>query len=282
MRRAKRASWLKRFGYGTVVVTALGALTGVAHAQIEIYIGPGGIGFSYEDNNVGVIIGDSPSSRRSEDRRYHESARDDRYEYVEPQIESFDSVRDAVVEASGDAAEYQAMAEDAFRTGDYLAAARWSRHAIVEQPRNGGLHLFAGLILFATGDYGRSASAVQRGMSLSSRESWGVVVKNYTRLYQGDQYVNQMKRLNNFIKETPGAPYAYFLRGYHYGYLGHETAAQKDLAKAIKLESRDELSSELLVAMGGQSPVKSAKVAPRSSGVPSASANSSPLPERSP
>ena len=86
------------------------------------------------------------------------------------------------------------------------------------------------------------------------RSQWGFVVENYKKFYRGDDYVTQMAKLGEFIKENPDAAYAYFLRGYHYKYLGYDEAARKQLAKAVELENRDRLAAELLVMAGGKAP----------------------------
>ncbi len=61
-----------------------------------------------------------------------------------------------------------------------------------------------------------------------------------------------MEALVEFIKKNPDASYAYFLCGYHYKYLGYDKAARIRLAKAVELESKDRLATELLAMTGGE------------------------------
>ncbi|MHC4178078.1 MAG: hypothetical protein ACYSWU_11265, partial [Planctomycetota bacterium] len=164
------------------------------------------------------------------------------------------STNGAVIPASGSAADFQLQAERAFREHRYEDAARLSNHAIVEDGQNGKLHLFASQTLFAVGDYRSAAAAIQQAAALLDRSQWGFVVENYKKFYRGDDYVTQMAKLGEFIKENPDASYAYFLRGYHYKFLGYDEAARKQLAKAVELESRDRLAAELLVMAGGKVP----------------------------
>ena len=146
---------------------------------------------------------------------------------------------------------YRSLAEEAFRSGQYEEAARLARHALIETPDDGGLHEFMGQVLFAVGDYRGAAVALHQMASLQQPEDWGEVVRNYTQYYRGRDYVEQMGRLTEYIKQHPEAAYAWFVRGYHYGFLGHQEAACGDLAKALELESRDRLAERLLVRFGG-------------------------------
>ncbi len=164
----------------------------------------------------------------------------------------------SVIVAAGHAGEYQMLAEQAFRERRYDDAARLVNHALIEDGNNGKLHLFASQALFALGDYRASAAAIQRGAAVLDRNEWGFVVENFKKFYRGKDYVMQMDELVKFMKENPDEAYAYFLRGYHYKYLGYDEAARKQLARAVELESRDQLAAELLVLAGGQRTAKPA------------------------
>ena len=96
MRQSMISSPLR--GVGTLLllgtVIAIGARP--AHAQSGFFIGPGGIGFGYQDDNVGVIIGNSPYGRRYDDHhdRYHhdhyrqrEYYQQERYTYEVPEVQ---------------------------------------------------------------------------------------------------------------------------------------------------------------------------------------------------
>ncbi|MEQ8789554.1 MAG: tetratricopeptide repeat protein [Pirellulaceae bacterium] len=159
-----------------------------------------------------------------------------------------------LIPTSAGAAAYQLQAERAFREHRYEDAAKYNNHAVVEDGENGRLYLFASQTLFALGDYQGAASAIHQAASLLDRSEWGYVVQNYAQFYRGRDYVTQMEQLVDFIDENPDASYAYFLRGYHYVYLGHDDAARKQLTKAVELESRDQLAAELLVQVGGTVP----------------------------
>ncbi len=172
------------------------------------------------------------------------------------------------IPAAGDAAGYQREAEEAFREHRYEEAARLSNHAIVDDSRNGKLHLFASQTLFALGDYPSAAAAVQQAAALLDRSEWGFVVENYRKFYRGDDYVTQMAKLNEHLVQNPDAAYGYFLRGYHFLFLGHKDAARSDLARAVELENRDELAKELLKIAGGQVPTAAPVLPPPAEAIP--------------
>ncbi len=167
-----------------------------------------------------------------------------------------------VIAADGHAAEFQRLAEEAFREHRYEDAARLVNHALVEDGENGKLHLFASQTFFALGEYQAAAAAIQTAASLLDRQDWGFVVQNFKKFYRGRDYVTHMEKLVEFMKENPDQPYAHFLRGYHYKYLGYDKSARKQLEQAMQLESRDQLAAELFAMAGGQLPEMAEAVKP--------------------
>ena len=146
---------------------------------------------------------------------------------------------------------YRSQAEQAFRNSNYGEAVRLANHALVESPNDGKLMLLYAQGLFAVGDYQGAAGAIHRAASLLNPEDWGYVVENYAQYYQGNGFVDQMKRLESFLRSNPEAAYAHFLRGYQFGFLGHTDVAVRDLNRALELESRDQLAAELARRFGG-------------------------------
>lgn len=146
---------------------------------------------------------------------------------------------------------YRSQAEEAFRKSNYGEAVRLANHALVESPNDGKLMLLLAQGLFAVGDYQGAAGAIHRAASMLNPEDWGYVVENYGKYYQGNGFVDQMKRLESFLKANPEAGYARFLRGYQFGYLGQTDVAIRDLNRALELESRDQLAAELVTRFGG-------------------------------
>ena len=149
---------------------------------------------------------------------------------------------------------YRQQAESAFRDGRFNEAIRLANHALIETPKDGRLLLFVSHALFAVGEYQSTAGAIHQATTLLEKDDWGYIIKNYRNDYRGNAYVEAMKKLNEYIKKDPDAAHARFLSGYHFGFIGHEEYARKQLTKAIELESRDRLAVELLKRFGGKPP----------------------------
>jgi tetratricopeptide (TPR) repeat protein len=220
-------------------------------SQSRVYVGPSGIGFGYYGRGFGIELGpvDPYWSAPYYNSAPYYYAPAPMYERIEVQQRSR-----SMIPTNAAAAEYQRRAEDAFRQQQYNQALRFAGHGLVEDPRNGKLHLFVSQILFAIGDYHGAANSIHQGMSLLEQEDWGFVVENFRQIYKGRDYVTQMERLVDDTKEKPNAAYAHFVRGYHYVYLGHTTMARRELAKAVELEPRDEFAAKLLESITSPEP----------------------------
>lgn len=219
-----------------------------------VYLGPGGIGVS-----VGRGYGYSPYFD------FYYGPRYDYYGYYPgpygyynrgfgpgPYYYDIPSVANMYREVREPKAEtFFYRAEAAFRQGNYEEAVRLAQHATVEMPRSGKLFLFLSQSLFAVGNYGGAAEAAHRGMSLLDEKDWGWVVENFRRYYSNTDYVDQVKRLENFVAENPNAGEAHFLLGYHYGFLDYPAEARRELTRARELGSDAGLSARLLARFGG-------------------------------
>ncbi len=150
--------------------------------------------------------------------------------------------------------DYSGEAKRAFRENNLAGALRMINHALVEMPRDGKLYLLKGQILFAVGEYQRSAIAIHQAASFLDKKDWGHVVKNYQDYYRGNHFVQQMGKLKEYLKKNPDSAPAHFVRGYQHGYLGHHKTALRALAKTLELESRDQLAAELIRQFGGTVP----------------------------
>jgi tetratricopeptide (TPR) repeat protein len=133
-----------------------------------------------------------------------------------------------------------------FKDGRYDLAMRNWRHAIVDDPRNGGLVLLMAQALFQTGNYAESAGAVQHGLSMLPTDQWGSVLGNYTKLYGNTQpFVDSLRDLEKRRKEKPNDPAVRFLLGYEYGFLGYPKEAVEELDKVLKVAPKDEVAKKL-------------------------------------
>ena len=142
-------------------------------------------------------------------------------------------------------ADFVTRGEAAFEGGKYDAAARYWRHALVDDPENGTLVLLLGQALFAGGKYEEAAGAIQHAVQILPDEKWGVVVGNYKELYPNMQeYTNQLRAAET-ARDKKDSPALRFLLGYHYGFLGYPKNAVRELDKTLELAPSDEIAKKL-------------------------------------
>lgn len=150
-------------------------------------------------------------------------------------------------EIAARAAEFERKGEAEFKAGHYSSAVQAWRHALVDEPKNGGVVLMLSQALFAVGQYDEAAGAAQFGLSLAPADKWGTVVTRYKELYGNYQdYTDELRRLEKARDATPDLPSLHFLLGYHFGYLGYPKHAVKELEKTIELAPKDETARKLL------------------------------------
>ncbi|MCA9123658.1 MAG: tetratricopeptide repeat protein [Planctomycetaceae bacterium] len=175
-------------------------------------------------------------------------------EHVSHELASAPAEPPTSVTATAQGRQYQQQAESALRAGRTDQALRLANHALVEMPRDGKLLLFVSHTLLATGDYRGAAAAIHQAATLLEKDDWGYVTKNWKNYYRGRGYADAMDKLNEYVKKNPDEAYAHFLRAYHFGFMGQKEFAQKEMARAIELEGRDQLAVELLKMFGGEQP----------------------------
>ena len=152
------------------------------------------------------------------------------------------------------------LGERAFRAGNYTQAARHWRHALVDEPQSGTYALRLGQAEFARGSYTGAADALHLGMSLLPQRQWGVVVKNYKRLYGvRGAFATQLKALEAVRKDNPDDPAVRFVLGFQYLYLGYPEQAQRELSVAKKLSPDDAYTIELVTVAAGEGGVPEAE-----------------------
>lgn len=152
------------------------------------------------------------------------------------------------------------LGERAFRAGNYTQAARHWRHALVDEPQAGAYALRLGQAEFARGNYTSAADALHLGMSLLPQRQWGLVVKNYKRLYGvRGAFATQLKALEAVRTENPDDPAVRFVLGFQYLYLGYPEQAHRELSVATKLSPDDAYTIELVAVAVGEAGVPEAE-----------------------
>jgi tetratricopeptide (TPR) repeat protein len=147
----------------------------------------------------------------------------------------------AALEPDADsAAQFAEQGEANFRAGKYREALRDWKHALVDDPRNGGVMLLLAQTLFALGQYDEAAGATQAAMQMLPEDKWGVVATNYSQLYGNTaDYTTQLRALEKARTDEPDNPALRFLLGFHYGFLNYPKNAVKELDKALTLVPKD-------------------------------------------
>lgn len=163
--------------------------------------------------------------------------------------------RPAWITTNEHATQFQQQAEAAFLAHEYQAAERAVTHAIVEDPDNGQLLLFASQTKFAVGNYPAALSLIERATTLLPESEWNYVVKNFRKIYNNADYVTQMDALTQHMKDQPNDFVAKILRGYHYYGLGHPDAAARDFNAALKIQPDDALAKKLLAVVSEAIPL---------------------------
>lgn len=146
---------------------------------------------------------------------------------------------------AANAQDFAAQGEAEFQAGQYPAAAKSWRHALVDDPDNMVLLLMLSQAQFATGNFDEAAGAAQHALQNLPKDKRNTVVANFRELYGNAQdYTDQLRALESASEKT-ASPALQFLLGYHYGYLGYPKEAVRELDKGLKLMPQDTVAKEL-------------------------------------
>ena len=114
------------------------------------------------------------------------------------------------------------------------------RHALVDNPNNGGVVLLMSQALFALGQYDVAANGVQMAMQMLPEAEWGNLVKNYKDLYPNIQnYTDQLKALEKGSEVHLTIPARCVSCSAIAGYLGYPKQAVRELDKAEDMQAQD-------------------------------------------
>jgi tetratricopeptide (TPR) repeat protein len=150
---------------------------------------------------------------------------------------------------------FQSSAFAAFKAAQYEEAQRLVEHALIDEPDNPYLLLYASQVHFANGNYQRAAIEVEAAINTLPQNEWDAIIRDFENLYGRNDYVVQMSRLERYCFENPTDVYAITLRGFHFGCLGHPVTARRDFEKAIAIDPGNSLAQKLLNSLGQANPV---------------------------
>jgi tetratricopeptide (TPR) repeat protein len=135
------------------------------------------------------------------------------------------------------------QARSDFYDGNYRKALLDVQPALQAMSGSLDVHEFHSLILFAAGDYYRSAAVAHTVLEAGPGWNWDTLQSLYA---SPDAYTQQLRGLEHNVNEHPDDAGARFLLGYHYAMLGHLSAASHQFERVVKLEPRDKLSAAIL------------------------------------
>ncbi len=154
-------------------------------------------------------------------------------------------------EASPPADENESYLDSAvasLRSGDYQAAMRMAGHALVDSPQDQAAHQIMELAMFATGDYRGAAMEAHAVVHFGGVPTWANV---YDLQQNVDAYTNELRALEQFVRDKPNAAEGQFLLGFHYMITGDKADARDHLATAATAIPSDKIAAQLLQDAGG-------------------------------
>ena len=160
------------------------------------------------------------------------------------------------------------QARDAFYQGDYVKALASVDAALSKTPSDAVLHELRALCLFAMQKYKDSAATLYAVLSVAPGWDWTTMSGLYPSV---DTYTQQLRALEDYVRQNPDSADARFDLAYHYLTAGHRDEAAKQLKDIVRLLPNDQVSRQLL-----------GMIAPSESGAPKAATATSPAAEAEP
>jgi tetratricopeptide (TPR) repeat protein len=166
--------------------------------------------------------------------------------YTTPTSPSDAAKSDQQAAPSNDPYEFARQGEEAFKGRDYAGATRAWRHAVVDDPRNGGVLLRLAQALFATGEYDEAAGATQQGLTVLPEEKWQSEASSTMTLYMNPQdYNDQLKGLEGAVKATPDDAALRFELAFQYAFSNRRGEAVRELDKLLQIAPQDQIGRRL-------------------------------------
>jgi tetratricopeptide (TPR) repeat protein len=160
------------------------------------------------------------------------------------------------------------QAREAFYQGDYAKALASVDAALSKTSSDAVLHELRALCLFAMQKYKEAAGTLYAVLSVTPGWDWTTMSSLYPSV---DTYTQQLRALEDYVRQNPDSADARFDLAYHYLTAGHRDEAAKQLKDIVRLSPNDQVSRQLL-----------AMIAPSESGSPSAAPAASPTTEPEP
>ena len=147
---------------------------------------------------------------------------------------------------AGDDSDAFATAREAFVEGNVDAALNAISVAALQMPQSQDMHQFHSLVLFAKGDYCRSATVAHAVLQEGPGWSWNTLQGFYP---SPEVYTEQLRRLEHYVNDHPDEANARFLLGYHYLMLNHGDAGHRQMQQVVETQPKDKLAKNIVVGM---------------------------------
>ena len=140
----------------------------------------------------------------------------------------------------------------AFKQNDYDTALDITNRGISQFPSDAVLHEFCSLVLFAKGDYQRSAATIHSVLAVGPGWDWTTLSGLYADI---NIYTDQLRALEASVRRNPQDGATRFLLAYHYLTGGYPEAAAKQLRQVVALVPNDRVAVDMLkMAAAPQAP----------------------------
>jgi len=144
---------------------------------------------------------------------------------------------------NGDDSDAFAASREAFAQGDLDVALKTISLAALQSPQNQDIHQFHSLVLFAKGEYCKSATVAHVVLEAGPGWTWNTLQAFYP---SPEIYTEQLRRLEHFANDHTSDANVRFLLGYHYLMLNYTDSAQRQLTQLVDIEPRDKLAASIL------------------------------------
>lgn len=165
------------------------------------------------------------------------------YNYSQPIPVAYDNPGPPTADSVNPADGMLNQAVAAFKNNDYDAALSIADKGLAQFPDDSVFHEFRALVLFAKGSYQPAAGVIHSLLAVGPGWDWPTLSSMYTDV---SVYTEQLRRLESFVRNHPEDGAAGFLLAYQYLSCGSVDAAEKELARVVKVVPNDRVAADLL------------------------------------
>ena len=146
----------------------------------------------------------------------------------------------------GDDSDAFAGAREAFLEGNVDGALNSISVAALQMPQSQDMHQFHSLVLFAKGDYCKSATVAHAVLQEGPGWNWNTLQGFYP---SPDIYTGQLRNLEHYVNDHPDEANARFLLAYHYLMMNHSDAGQRQMQQVVETQPKDRLAQNIVTGM---------------------------------